>query len=47
VSVDNVKPLNSEGELDPLVKQYVEVDLNPAAIPDLDEIERQVSAVMN
>jgi chemosensory pili system protein ChpC len=47
VSADNVKPLNPEDELDPLVKQHVEVDMNPAAIPDLDEIERQVIDVMN
>ena len=42
VSANNVTPINPEDELDPLVKQQVELDLNPAAIPDLDEIERQV-----
>lgn len=47
VSADNVKPLDPKDELDPLLKQLVEVDMNPAAIPDLDEIERQVFALMN
>ncbi|MES9812287.1 MAG: chemotaxis protein CheW [Candidatus Thiodiazotropha sp.] len=47
VSADNVIPLNSEDELDPLIKQRVELDMNPAMIPDLDEIERQVLDVVN
>jgi hypothetical protein len=42
VSADNVTPLSPEDELDPLIKQQIELDLNPALIPDLDEIERQV-----
>ncbi|MEW8624068.1 MAG: hypothetical protein AB2559_21040, partial [Candidatus Thiodiazotropha endolucinida] len=32
-----------EDELDPLIKQRVELDMNPAMIPDLDEIERHAA----
>ncbi len=46
VSADNVVPLNSEDEFNPLIKQLVELDLNEAAIPDLDEIERRVLDVV-
>lgn len=42
VGGNNVTPVNPEDELDPLIKQQVELDLSPAMIPDLDEIERQV-----
>jgi chemosensory pili system protein ChpC len=47
VSADNIIPLNPEDELDPLVKQQIELDMNPALIPELDEIERQVLEVVN
>jgi chemosensory pili system protein ChpC len=45
VSVDNITPMAPEEELDPLIKQLVELDMNPVVIPDLDEIERQVTEV--
>ncbi|MCU7905218.1 MAG: chemotaxis protein CheW [Candidatus Thiodiazotropha sp. (ex Epidulcina cf. delphinae)] len=47
VSAENVLPVNpEEGDQDPLVKQQVELDLSPAIIPDLDEIERRVLEVV-
>jgi chemosensory pili system protein ChpC len=46
VGANNVVPVSPEDELDPLIKQQVELDLNPAMIPDLDEIERQVLDVV-
>ncbi|MES9939785.1 MAG: chemotaxis protein CheW [Candidatus Thiodiazotropha sp. 6PLUC2] len=43
VSADNVVPVNSDDEEpQPLIKQKVELDLSPAIVPDMDEIERQV-----
>jgi chemosensory pili system protein ChpC len=47
VNAENIIPLNPDDELDVLVKQQVELDLNPAMIPDLDEIERQVTEAAN
>jgi chemosensory pili system protein ChpC len=46
VSANNIIPHNPDDELDPLVKQQVELDLNPALIPELDEIERQVTEAL-
>jgi chemosensory pili system protein ChpC len=46
VSAENIIPLNTDDELDALVKQQVELDLNSALIPDMDEIERQVTEVV-
>jgi chemosensory pili system protein ChpC len=41
VSVDNVLPkLEDPTDEDPLIKQAVELDLSPAYIPNLDEMER-------
>ena len=43
VSADNIVPVNSDDDNpQPLIKQHVELDLSPAVIPDMDEIERQV-----
>ena len=47
VSTDNVQGLPLQGEADPLIRQAVELDLSPAFIPDLDEIERQLQAVVS
>jgi chemosensory pili system protein ChpC len=47
VSADNVSPLSPEDELDPLIKQQIELEMSPAVIPDLDEIERQVIEAVN
>ncbi|MCU7923310.1 MAG: chemotaxis protein CheW [Candidatus Thiodiazotropha sp. (ex Dulcina madagascariensis)] len=47
VSAENVLPVNpEEDDPDPLVKQPVELDLSPAIIPDLDEIESRVLDVV-
>jgi chemosensory pili system protein ChpC len=47
VSAENVVPINPEqDEPKPLIKQHVELDMSPAIIPDMDEIERQVLAVI-
>lgn len=46
VNANNVAPVNTEDEFNPLIKQQVELDMNPATIPDLDEIERQVVNVV-
>ena len=47
VSADNVVPVGPEGEPQPLIRQHVELDMSPALIPDLDEIERQVLDVIS
>ncbi|MCG7992254.1 MAG: chemotaxis protein CheW [Candidatus Thiodiazotropha lotti] len=47
VSADNVVPVNPElDEPQPLIRQHVELDMSPAVIPDMDEIERQVLSVI-
>jgi chemosensory pili system protein ChpC len=47
VSADNVVPVSPEEEdPQPLIRQQVELDLSPALIPDMDEIERQVLSVI-
>ncbi|MEW8626443.1 MAG: chemotaxis protein CheW [Candidatus Thiodiazotropha sp.] len=47
VSADNVVPINPEqDESQPLIRQQVELDMSPAVIPDMDEIERQVLSVI-
>ncbi|MEJ2618710.1 MAG: chemotaxis protein CheW [Candidatus Thiodiazotropha sp.] len=47
VSADNVVPINpEETDSQPLVRQQVELDMSPAVIPDMDEIERQVLSVI-
>jgi chemosensory pili system protein ChpC len=48
VSADNIIPVNSQdGDPQPLIRQRVELDMSPAVIPDMDEIERQVLDVIN
>ncbi|MET0067756.1 MAG: chemotaxis protein CheW [Candidatus Thiodiazotropha sp.] len=44
VSAENVAPVDAPAEEtpQPLIRQRVELDLSPAVIPDLDEIERRV-----
>jgi chemosensory pili system protein ChpC len=45
VSADNVIPVLREDEAEnPLIRQSVELDMSPAVIPDLVEIERQIEA---
>ncbi|MCG7908748.1 MAG: chemotaxis protein CheW [Candidatus Thiodiazotropha taylori] len=47
VSADNVVPVNpQQDEPQPLIRQHVELDMSPAVIPDMDEIERQVLSVI-
>ncbi|MCG7873443.1 MAG: chemotaxis protein CheW [Candidatus Thiodiazotropha lotti] len=47
VSADNVVPVNPElDEPQSLIRQHVELDMSPAVIPDMDEIERQVLSVI-
>jgi len=46
VTTDNVLALSRQEEEDPLIRQVVELDLNPAYIPDLDEIERRIQGVV-
>ncbi|MCG7870077.1 MAG: chemotaxis protein CheW [Candidatus Thiodiazotropha taylori] len=47
VSADNVVPVNPQlDEPQPLIRQHVELDMSPAVIPDMDEIERQVLSVI-
>ncbi|MCU7797571.1 MAG: chemotaxis protein CheW [Candidatus Thiodiazotropha sp. (ex Myrtea spinifera)] len=47
VSIDNVMPKpEASAEEDPLIRQAVELDLSPAYIPSLDEIERRLSEVI-
>lgn len=46
VSADNVIPVVREAEAEnPLIRQSVELDMSPAIIPDLDEIERQIQSI--
>lgn len=46
VSGDNVIPVLRESEAEnPLIRQSVELDMSPAFIPNLDEIERQIQTV--
>jgi chemosensory pili system protein ChpC len=46
VSEDNVIPVVREDEAEnPLIRQSVDLDMSPAVIPDLGEIERQIEAV--
>ncbi len=43
VSSDNVIPvMREEVAENPLIRQSVDLDMSPAFIPDLDEIERQI-----
>jgi chemosensory pili system protein ChpC len=45
VSGDNVIPVLREDTQDnPLIRQSVDLDMSPAFIPDLDEIERQIQS---
>jgi chemotaxis signal transduction protein len=47
VSNDNVLPLAEESESnDPLIRQAVELDMNTAFIPDLDEVEQRIHSVL-
>ncbi len=47
VSADNVLPVmpGDEGG-DPLIRQAVELDMSPAFVPDLDEIEQRLHSVL-
>lgn len=46
VSTDNVLPAGEGRQVDDaLIRQAVELDLSPAYIPDLDEIEQRIQAV--
>lgn len=48
VTVDNVLPMPEErAEDDPLIRQSVELDMNAAYIPDLDEIERRLQEIIS
>jgi chemosensory pili system protein ChpC len=43
VSTDNVLPVAEENESNnPLIRQAVELDMNPVFIPDLDEFEQRI-----
>ncbi len=47
VSVDNVLPAAAGNESeDPLIRQAVDLDMSPAFIPDLDEIEQRLQVVL-
>ena len=47
VSSDNVIPVIREEVADnPLIRQSVDLDMSPAFIPDLDEMERQIGSVL-
>ncbi len=47
VSAENVVPVDAPAdEVQPLILQRVELDLSPALIPDLDEIERRVVEIV-
>jgi chemosensory pili system protein ChpC len=46
VSIDNVLPVADAQEArDPLIRQVVELDMSPAFIPDLDEVESRLHSV--
>ncbi|MEJ2393223.1 MAG: chemotaxis protein CheW [Candidatus Thiodiazotropha sp.] len=48
VSVDNVLPgRDAETTREPLIRQVVELDMSPVFIPDLDEVEKQIQAVVD
>jgi chemosensory pili system protein ChpC len=48
VSVDNVLPGRDAEEVsDPLIRQAVELDMSPAYIPNLDEIEKRIQSVVD
>jgi hypothetical protein len=48
VSADNVIPvMREEVEDNPLIRQSVDLDMSPAFVPDLDEIERQIQSVLD
>jgi chemosensory pili system protein ChpC len=48
VSADNVIPVTrDEVEENPLIRQSVDLDMSPAFVPDLDEIERQIQSVLD
>lgn len=48
VSVDNVLPVaDAEDANDPLIRQVVELDMSPAYIPDLDEVEQRIKSVID
>jgi chemosensory pili system protein ChpC len=48
VSVDNVLPgRDAETTSEPLIRQAVELDMSPVFIPDLDEVEKQIQAVVD
>jgi chemosensory pili system protein ChpC len=47
VSADNVLPVPVENESNsPMIHQGVELDMSPALIPNLDEIEQQIHSVL-
>jgi len=46
VTTNNVLALPRADEESPLIRQGVELELNPAYIPDLDEIERRLREVV-
>ncbi|MGD8908025.1 MAG: chemotaxis protein CheW [Chromatiales bacterium] len=47
VSTDNVLPIVDENEPNnPLICQPVELDMSPALIPDLDEIEQRIHSLL-
>ena len=47
VSSDNVIPVIREEVADnPLIRQSVDLDMSPAFIPDLDEMESQIGTVL-
>jgi chemosensory pili system protein ChpC len=49
VSTDNVMPTASDGteENNPLIRQAVDLDMSPAFIPDLDEMEQQLHSIVD
>jgi len=48
VSIDNVLPVaDAEEAADPLIRQVVELDMSPVYIPNLDQVEQQIHALIN
>jgi chemosensory pili system protein ChpC len=48
VSVDNVLPVADEENLnDSLIRQVVELDMSPVYIPNLDEAEKRIQALID
>jgi hypothetical protein len=47
VSAENVVPIDPPAdEVQPLILQSVELDLSPALIPNMDEIEKRVVEIV-